>query len=66
MMNGMVVAPSMIGSECQDACQESECVIGLVGLEEGAMPAVVKDHKDTKEKANGHHRQSKHEPVRYS
>src|ERR1700722_16943462 len=63
VMQGMLPPPMPVRSEIEQTGNGTGRIIGPSGLEEGGMPAVMKDNEYTCQKAGGNHRERKHQPI---
>ena len=64
MVDGVFPGPMIIRGKSQDAGQEPDRVVGQLGFEKGAMPAVVENNEDADEKSAGQGRQGDRDPPR--
>ena len=63
VVNRMSASPEVVGRERQHADQATDPVVGKAMTEEGAMTAIVLDHKQPHKKAGRRHREQQTEPV---
>ncbi len=63
MVDGMVVAPLVVGGEGDQPGEDAPEVVEAAGFEEGAVPAVVEDDEQAHHEAGGDDRQGEGEPV---
>ena len=60
-MHGVLTPPLVVGREGDDAGDEPDDIVGLLGTEEGPVAAVVEDDEGADEQAGGEH--SRHQQV---